>query len=293
MTIAAEIDDRISKCQKILDLDPNSQIFAALAEAYRKKGELDKAFRICQNGLKIHPSYGSAHIVMAKVNLDRGLYDWAEAEVEKTIEIDGRSRAVELLLAEIYIYKGEFNAAIKLLKELHRADPDNSQIRKLLDIAVRLPEEQRALSEQRAQVQSADEEETADDAAGDAPTGQIERKAVASLTEAEIVQYAIRIPEVTGALFINFEGLVIESEWALDVDAEKCAARMAATYTDLDQELAKYSFGNTSTVLIETPDRVFYMVKVTSGIFIFAGTMKVNLGTLRMKLAELFDRYQA
>ena len=86
MINAVEIDERIGKCQKILDVDPNSQIFAALAEAYRKKGELEKAFRVCQNGLRIHPSYGSAHVVMAKINLDRGLYDWAEIEANKAAE---------------------------------------------------------------------------------------------------------------------------------------------------------------------------------------------------------------
>ncbi|MFQ5499976.1 MAG: tetratricopeptide repeat protein, partial [Candidatus Zixiibacteriota bacterium] len=141
MTDLAQLDERIAKCRKILDLDPNSQIFAALAEAHRKRGDLDDAFRICQNGLRIHPSYGSAHVVMAKVNLDRGLYDWAEVEGEKAAKLDGRTRAIELLLAEIFIYKGEYPKAVALLTKLHDADPDNDQIQKLLDIAQKLPEE--------------------------------------------------------------------------------------------------------------------------------------------------------
>ena len=83
MISSQNIEDRIRKCHKIMDDDPNSQIFAALADAYRKKGDMDQAFKICQNGLKIHPSYASAHIVMAKINLDRGLYDWAGIEAQK------------------------------------------------------------------------------------------------------------------------------------------------------------------------------------------------------------------
>ena len=142
MTVAVEIEDRIIKCRKILESDPNSQIFAALAEAYRKKGELDKAFRICQGGLRIHPSYGSAHVIMAKINLDRGLYDWAEAEVNKAAEIDGRSRAIDLLLAEIYLFKGDYKSSVKLLNRLLQVDPENLQIKKLLDIALKIPEEQ-------------------------------------------------------------------------------------------------------------------------------------------------------
>lgn len=286
MTIAAEIDDRIAKCQKILDLDPNSQIFAALAEAYRKKGELDKAFRICQNGLKIHPSYGSAHIVMAKINLDRGLYDWAEAEVEKAIEIDGRSRAIELLLAEIYIYKGEFNSAVKLLKSLHQSDPDNKQIKKLLDIAIKLPEEQQAVTNSPAaepDEESAEAEPEMERASVDQP----------SLSNRDLLAQALLIPEVNGALFINNEGLLVNSEWALPLDPDLCGATMADADSYLSEELVKYSFGNISTVLIETADRMFYLVKVEEGMFVFAGTARTNLGTLRMKLTDLFERYDA
>ena len=139
MTAIVEIDDRIDKCQRLLETDPNSQIFAALAEAYRKKGELDKAFRVCQSGLKVHPSYASAHVVMAKINLDRGLYDWAEAEIRKAMEIEGPTRATDLLLAEVQIYRGEFDAASRLLRRLHQADPGNEHIKKLLDIAKKLP----------------------------------------------------------------------------------------------------------------------------------------------------------
>ncbi len=105
MAAFTELDERIEKCQRLLEADPNSQIFAALAEACRKKGDLDLAFRICKNGLKVHNNYGSAHVVMAKINLDRGLYDWAEIEAKRASELDGKTRTIDLLLAEIYIYK--------------------------------------------------------------------------------------------------------------------------------------------------------------------------------------------
>jgi tetratricopeptide (TPR) repeat protein len=137
----AEIDDRISKCNKILGENPNSQIFAALADAYRKKGQLDQAFRVCQNGLRIHPNYVSAHMVMARINLDKGMYDWAEIEVNKAIVLEGNSFATDLLLAEIYIRKGEFPKATKLLDKLQKMDPANQQIQKLMELCDRIPQE--------------------------------------------------------------------------------------------------------------------------------------------------------
>lgn len=285
MTVAVEIDDRIAKCRKILESDPNSQIFAALAEAYRKKGELDKAFRICQGGLRIHPSYGSAHLVMAKINLDRGLYDWAEAEVNKAIEIDGRSRAIDLLLAEVYLFKGEYKRSVKLLNRLLQVDPENAQIKKLLDIAQKIPEEQAArigspISE------SVEETKTMETAPADSG------EAAPALGTNDLLRRAMTIPHMQGAQFINHEGLVIDSEGSFNIDATTCGAALAEVDQFLNLELVKASFGHVNVVLIETAEYVFYLVEVTDGMFLFVGDSKINLGTMRMKIATLIDSYQ-
>ncbi|MFZ1684920.1 MAG: hypothetical protein WAU88_12445 [Candidatus Zixiibacteriota bacterium] len=286
----AEIDDRIDKCQKILELDPNSQIFAALAEAHRKRGDLEKAFRICRNGLRIHPSYGSAHVVMAKINLDRGLYDWAEAEIKKAIEIEGNSRAIELLLAEIYIYKGEFNSAVKLLRNLHQADPGNGQIKKLLDIALKLPEEQAMIMESQGGIRKAVRELQQSSAAMQAVL-PIDPEPTASASE--IVQRAVGLPEMEGALFVNREGLVVEHEWAVSLDAATCGATMAEVSNVLSQELVKASFGAVNSLLIETAGPIFYQIKVSDGQFLFVANSRINLGTMRMRIASLMERYKA
>lgn len=287
MIATTELDERIEKCRKILDADPNSQIFAALADAYRKKGELETAFRICQNGLRIHPSYGSAHMVMAKINLDRSLYDWAEIETNKAAEIDGRTRSIELLLAEIFIYKGEFNSAIKLLKRLHESEPDHPQIKKLLGIARKLPQEQAALSdaagptEQPGGVDSEPKSET------------VHTKASVRLSAKEVLERCIAIPGVDGVLFLNLEGLLVESKWTLKMDPTACAATMGEIDKALNRELIKSFFGSVRTVLIETEEPTFYLVRVANGVFLFAANSSANLGTLRMRIEKLLGKYQS
>lgn len=286
MINAVEIDERISKCQKILDVDPNSQIFAALAEAYRKKGQLEAAFRVCQNGLRIHPSYGSAHIVMAKINLDRGLYDWAEIEANKAAEIDGQTRTIELLLAEIYIYKGEFSEAIKLLKKLNEADPNNDQIKKLLDIAQKIPEEQTMM----VRSGRSDKEKESDSTDGVSIEEAPEEKTV--LNTRDVIERAMLISGVTGALLVNFEGLIIDAEWNLAMDSALCSATLGDVSNVLSQDLVKSSFGNFTTVLIETVNTTFYLVRVHNGLFLFVVEESANLGTLRMKVENLLVSYQ-
>lgn len=277
------MDERISKCRKILDEDPNSQIFAALAESYRKKGELDKAFRVCQNGLKVHPSYGSAHVVMAKINLDRGLYDWAEIEAQKAMELDGRTRTLELLLAEIYIYKGEFDRAIKLLMQLHQSDPNNAQISRLLEIARKLPEESRS---------SMGETGPAFSPSRSAVPGPAHVAPALNLSVAEVLDLAFAIPGVKGALFVNGEGLVIDARWDLQMDQARCGATIGELGNQLNQSLLENSFGAVRSILVETGGPIFFVVQVRDGAFIFVGDETCNLGTLRMRIEKLAAGYK-
>ncbi|PWB72968.1 hypothetical protein C3F09_05935 [candidate division GN15 bacterium] len=292
ITSASEISDRIVKCEKILQADPNSQIFAALAEAYRKQGDLEKAFHVCQNGLRVHPSYGSAHVVMAKINMDRGLYDWAETEINKAIEIEGTSRAVELLLAEIHIYRGEFNAAVKLLRKLHQSDPKNDQIKKLLDIALRIPQEQALVSQGRTPAAPVHLSETPS-AKAPRPSAAVVKGSAEHLTASEIVKAAVQLPDVDGALFFNNEGLVAESEWSAALDAHACAAGMTEISKFLDLELVKLSFGKVNALMIETQMPILYLLRKSDGLFLFVCNGKINLGTLRTRIPALVERYHA
>jgi len=293
MTVAVEIDERIVKCRKILDMDPNSQIFAALAEAYRKNGELDKAFRVCQNGLRIHPSYGAAHLVMAKINLDRGLYDWAEAEVQKAMELDGRNRAIELLLAEIFLYKGEYDEATKLLKTLHRSDPDSAHIKRLLEIAAQIPEEDARASQQRRE-SVAPTQVAPSDMPGAAPEAPVQESSPVEdnrLERADVLREAVAADGVKGAMFINQEGLVVESQWSLDMEDSVCGAELAGINNFVNQELVTTSFGVVKSVQVEARRHIFYLLAVEGGSFLFVGDINVSLGSMRMRVAGLMERH--
>jgi tetratricopeptide (TPR) repeat protein len=289
MISVTELDERIIKCREILDEDPNSQIFAALAETYRKKGELDKAFQICQNGLKLHSKYGAAHVVMAKINLDRGLYDWAEAEAQKAAEVEGRTRSIELLMAEISIYKGEFDAAIKILKSLQQFDPDNSQIQKLLEIAHKIPEEQTQIIKGNKLSKSLNDKKTT----VIVNNNQDLIPEQVNLKSPDILEKAVSIPNVNGALFVNQEGLIIDFRWGMKLDQNICGAALVDMGHEMDEHLLNGSFGRMISVLIETKDLVYYIIRNSNGAFIFVASADVNLGSLRLNIDKLMKAYNA
>jgi len=288
----SDIDERIAKCNKILDENPSSQIFAALAEAYRKKGDLDRAFRICQNGLKVHPNYGSAHLVMAKVNLDKGLYDWAETEVQKATELEGATRATELLLSEIFIYKGEFNKACRMLEALLLGDPANEQIKKLLDIARKIPLDQ----DQSGRAEKVKEAPTETPPAPPKPVGAVEpaqgepERSLPDLDYKHIFKSLVATPGIDGVLLLNTDGLVIESVWNVpgDTDLVGALAVEAARYTTI--QMRESGFGNLNAMTIETPKSLIYLAGARGKLLAVICSETVNLGSLKMKLASLLPR---
>ena len=298
----SDLDDRIAKCNKILDTNPGSQIFAALADAHRKKGELDKAFRVCQNGLKVHPNYGSAHMVMAKINMDKGLYDWAEAEVEKAIELDGITRASELLLSEIYIYKGEFNKACRLLEKLNQADPDNEHITKLLEIARKIPLDAAHIGPQpepqtppapAATPPAQDEAVQAAHPEPEAAVAEASPSVQPDMNFKKMLKALISMPDVEGALIVRPDGLVVEAEWNVPGETDLYGALTAESAKHSALQMRESGFGNLESMLIETADTITYMAAAKGKILAVICSNTVNLGSLKLKLATLMPRLSA
>ncbi len=285
MALIAELDDRIAKCNKILEENPNSQIFAALAEAYRKKGELDKAFRSCQNGLRVHPNYGSAHMVMAKINFDKGLYDWAEMEVNKSVELDGHSHATDLLLAEIFIYKGEFARATKILDRLHSGDRNNQQILKLLEIARKLPLE----SPRKAPTLISGDASPAPSHAEKREAAS-EAKVVEKISMKEFLDSLFTITGIDGVLLVNREGLVADSRW----DEKQPTDLFGAVAGDIERmirtQLESSPFGKYESILLEAEDIVINFLSLGNSLLLMKANKQINLGTLRLKLASLLGK---
>lgn len=294
----SNIDERIAKCTKILDENPGSQIFAALAEALRKKGDLDKAFRTCQNGLKIHPDYGSAHLVMAKINMDKGMYDWAETEAARAVELDGETRTTELLLSEIYIYKNEFNKACRLLEKLHEGDPGNEQIKKLLDIAKKIPLDQQNHPVARSaaaapQVSNVDVSTAVQEQGHPEQTQTMTQEAPAvksDMNYKQMLRALVETPGIEGVLIINSDGLVIESIWNVPGDTDLVGALAVETARFTTIQMREGGFGHLQSMMIETPKSLYYMAGVNNRLLSIICTESINLGSLKMKLSTLMPR---
>jgi len=85
----------------------------------------------------MHPEYGPGHTVMAKINLDRGMYGEAEKELLLSIQADGRTRAAELLQAQILIKRGQIKDARLIMEKLKLTDAEKQVLQDMLRIFLR------------------------------------------------------------------------------------------------------------------------------------------------------------
>ncbi len=273
-----ELEERIEKCRRILSDHPDSQIFAALAEAYRKKGELDKAFEACRGGLKNHPDYGAGHLIMAKVNFDREMYSEAEKELLLAIKLDGRTRVTEQLLVQIMIKKGEFKEAKSILEKLLSTDKKNLTLKSLLE------EIQKGLKEQKKRGVILKPIDTF------SPEEEKPQPVEKNLPYSEALFSLTSLPNLMGALIVGEDGLVRENRLKIDLDQESSGAITAELFREITAGLPKIDYGELQQFLLETDEFIFWTMKLKKYILLLICRGEANLGYLKIRVEQILAR---
>lgn len=65
--------ERIKSLEQRLAKEPQSPLFARLADSYLQAGRANDALRLCDDGLALYPNYTTAHLIKAKVLLQLGM----------------------------------------------------------------------------------------------------------------------------------------------------------------------------------------------------------------------------
>lgn len=86
---------------KLWQENPDSIVFAPIAEYFLKYGMIDDAYKICREGLGRHPRLVSGRLVMAKIHIKRGNFEEAEDEIKKVFLIVPGNNTAHVLLEEI------------------------------------------------------------------------------------------------------------------------------------------------------------------------------------------------
>jgi tetratricopeptide (TPR) repeat protein len=184
------------------------QWFAALADCYRKAGDLDLAVEVVRGGLEKRPNYASGHIVLGRCLLDMEKTAEAAAAFQQVLELDAENIIALKSLGDIAEQEGEIAGAKDWLGRLLEIDPMNDEARESLErlgnVVIEEAEAAEAVAEQPsiepgaawaaealADINRGGEEsaagptEVARQEASDGSQGEVERVEETSLTEPE------------------------------------------------------------------------------------------------------------
>src|SRR5882762_508388 len=108
--------------------DPQSLVFLRLAEALRRKGQLDAALRVALNGLERHPHLADAHDLYARVLTDKHDYERAFDEWDMALRIAPNHTGALKGLAFLYFKVGDLAQAEAHLENARKVEPDDPSI---------------------------------------------------------------------------------------------------------------------------------------------------------------------
>lgn len=167
------------------------QWFAALADAYRKAGEVERALDVVRSGLEKRPNYTSGHIVLGRCLLDQGDDPEAAKAFERVLELDAENIIALKSLSEIAGRQGDRPGARRWLERLLDVDPMNDEARAELEALAQVEAEEASAAQSPPVDTEAETAElaelpvpTTDDARGLVDTGGgPEEEAVADVPE--------------------------------------------------------------------------------------------------------------
>jgi tetratricopeptide (TPR) repeat protein len=128
----AHLRAEIEKYERKHEENPQGRNFVPLANAYRKAGELQLAEGLLRDGIRLHPDYLSAHIVLGRVLADRGASAEAAAEFRHVLSVDPQNLIALRTMGELAVGDGRADEAGYWFRELLVVDPMNDEARAAL-----------------------------------------------------------------------------------------------------------------------------------------------------------------
>ena len=124
--------DEIRRFEEQYRRQPESLVFARLADAYRKAGEPERALAVLEEGLLRHPDYPSGHIVRARALRDLGRVDETLQSFRRVLELDGANLVAIRELAGLADERGDVGEARHWYERLAHIDPADPEVRRRL-----------------------------------------------------------------------------------------------------------------------------------------------------------------
>lgn len=113
--------------------NPDSLVFARLADACRKAGDPERALQLLHDGIGKHPDYPTAHLVRARTLIDLGRPADAEESLRRVLELDGQNLVAMRDIAVLAEERGDPRESVGWYEQIATLDPGNPEAAEALD----------------------------------------------------------------------------------------------------------------------------------------------------------------
>lgn len=123
---------RLEELKKVLTRDPASRQFLALADEYRKQGQVKEAIAVLEQGLAKNPSAVAGHVALGRLLQQTGRVDSAIASFQAALRLDPQNLVALRQTADLCLAKGDKVEAIKKLKLYRGLNPGDREVNEII-----------------------------------------------------------------------------------------------------------------------------------------------------------------
>lgn len=124
------IGDDIQALTAQLARDPSSLVFLPLAEALRRRGQLEAALTVAQQGANRYPEMAGAYDLMARIQSDRGEGDLAFDAWTTVLRLDPGHVGAHKGLAFLCYRSGDHARSLRYLQRAAELAPEDEALRR-------------------------------------------------------------------------------------------------------------------------------------------------------------------
>lgn len=121
---------KIADLKRRLAADPSSRLFIDLAREYFDSGQLQSAADVCVRGLKKHPAYLSARVLLGRVYFDMGRVEDSREAMESALAQAPDNLVARRVIAEICAEQGDDEGALERYRALLAFSPGDADTKR-------------------------------------------------------------------------------------------------------------------------------------------------------------------
>jgi len=126
------VADDIRSLSAALAKDPSSLRYVDLAEALRRRGQLQEAMQVALHGLGRHPGHADGYDCLARIHADRAELSEARAAWERVLAILPEHLGALKGIGFLYFRQGDKRRAAEALEHALAVDPEDEAARRAL-----------------------------------------------------------------------------------------------------------------------------------------------------------------